>query len=378
LTRYQFVFSNKPIHRITRHLVFWLLFTIHLASQNILIGGYKEAERYRSFSEITTYLAFFLPFIIITSYVFMYFVLPRYVFIYRITAFIISIPVIFTVNIFAAYYAGVLYIHTAWQIPYHMIDLNANKYHLLVNGFWVPLTAMIITGGIRLTKKKILQEKENEELEKQRISKELKLQKTQIHPRFLFHSLSSLEENLHNKVHDSPITILKLSDLLSYVLYESDHDNVLLEKELEILRQYMELQKKNHSKYLGVSINMDIDTQYNNIAPLILFPFLASSFEYFSLNNIDQEYLKVDISAREEYLYFNLTSTGTNSIQTSYSVEPFWVDIKKRLQNLYPNNHSLFIKTSPNDFNLSLQLNIANTNKTGISRPYTLNAMYEY
>jgi sensor histidine kinase YesM len=378
LNSYQFIFSNKPTYRIARHLVFWILFTIHLASQNILTGGYNETEHYRSLSEIIVYLAFFLPFVIATAYFFMYFVLPRYFFVRRRTFFILSLLAIVSVNILVAFYAGLLYTHLARDISYGNIDLKTNKYHLLVNGFWVPMTAIFITSGIRGTKKWVLQQKENEVLEKEKISRELKLLKTQIHPRFLFHSLSSLEENLYNKTPDSPITILKLSDLLSYVLYESEYEHVLLEKELEILRQYMDLQKNNHSKYLGVSINIDIDTQHNHIAPLILFPFLASSFEYFSLNNIDQEYLKVDISAREEYLHFKLSSTVNNMIPANNSAEPFWADIKKRLQNIYPNNHSLFIKASPNDFNLSLQLNISNSNQKGPSRPFSLNAMYEY
>jgi sensor histidine kinase YesM len=379
LTRNQFVFSNKPIHRITRHLVFWIVFTLHLASQNFLVGGYKEAERLRSLPEILQYLAFFLPFFIVTAYFFMYVVLPQFLFTLRTKGFYLTLVMIFIINLFVANEEGILYIHYAMQLPYDKIDLNTNKYHVLVNGFWIPLTVMVITGGIRLTKKWIIQQKENEELEKQRISKELKLLKTQIHPRFLIHSLASLESNLYNKVSDSPNNILKLSDLLSYILYESDDDHVLLEKELEVLRQYMELQKINHAKYLGVHMNMDIDTQYNNIAPLILFPFLESSFEHFNLNTANQENMKVDITAKGEYLHFDLTSTGTDMFPNKENAAgPVWTDIKKRLQSQYPNNHSLYIKKSPHNFILQLQLNMANTLTTETVQSYSLKAVYEY
>ena len=80
-----------------------------------------------------------------------------------------------------------------------------------------------------------LQQRENERLAKQKLATELQLLKTSIHPRFLFHSLHTVQRYINNSPSQSSALILELSDLLSYVLYEKDENWVELEKELEII-----------------------------------------------------------------------------------------------------------------------------------------------
>ena len=244
------------------------------------------------------------------------------------------------------------------NIPYEKINFDLNKYNTIVNGFWIPLIVMGLSGGIRLTKKWILQQKANDLLIKQKISRELKLLKTQIHPRFLFNSLISLEDKLKKKQIDSPGFILKLADILSYILYESDGDHVLLAKEIEVIGEYMDLQKDNFPDTLYTSLDVDIPTYNLYIAPLIILPFLETSFEYLTVKDDSHKKITVDIKTDEETLFFALTCFEESPSENSFSQKSGWSDITKRIENLYPDDHQLILKSNINGIQIELQLKL--------------------
>jgi sensor histidine kinase YesM len=375
---YLFIFSNRNVYFISRHLAFWIVFIMHYGIQNILIGGYREPQHYRTLPELLLYILFFVPTLILSSYFFMYVILPDLLFKNKIKGFLISFFGLILFNGVTAYFIGRYYIHLTQQIPYGKIDFDLNKYNTIVNGFWIPLIVLLLSGGIRLTKKWIMQEKANTLLAKQKISRELKLLKTQIHPRFLFHSLYSLEENLRAEKADSPVFILKLADLLSYVLYESEGEYALLEKEIEVIREYLDLQKDNFKDSLHTSLDIHIQTANAYIAPLILLPLLETSFEYLLPRDTGARHMQIEIKADNEMLIFNLTFFEKNTTDFNFPRQSVWADITRRVENLYPNNHQLLLKTNKNDILIELRLNLMPSVNALKSHPYALHARYEY
>ena len=322
---YQFIFSNRPLYRVLRHLAFWTVFIFHYSLQNMLIGGTHEAVRYRTIPAIIQYDAFFFPAFMISAYFFMYVLIPHFLFQRKITAFVLAFSGLIALNLIAANYMGILYIHVSTGAPYDQIHFDANKYNFIVNGFWIPLIVMGLSGGIRLTKKWVLQQKANELLVKQKISREVKLLKTQIHPRFLFHSLNSLEDKLKKKQAGSPGLILKLADILSYILYESESDYVLVGKEIEVIGEYMELQKNNFPDSLRANLEINIPSFNLYIAPLILLPFVETSFECLTTNDDSDKNINVLINANEETLFFSLTCFEEYSSENNSSRQQIWV-----------------------------------------------------
>ncbi len=97
---------------------------------------------------------------------------------------------------------------------------------------------------------------------------EVLLLKSQIHPRFLFHSLNSIYDDMRNGSERSPGMLLNLSDLLSYILYESDEKLVPLEKELTLLQKYIDLEKVNWSDRLVINMETGVEEREKLIAPL--------------------------------------------------------------------------------------------------------------
>ncbi len=375
---YQFIFSNKPFFRLLRHLAFWVVFIFHYSLQNMLIGGIHEAARFRSIPQVIQYDAFFFPAFLLSSYLFMYIIIPCFLLRRKIAAFVLSFSGLMLLNIIAAYYAGNLYIHVVNRIPFDKIMFDSNKYNTIVNGFWIPLIVMGLSGGIRLTKKWVLQQKANELLMKQKISRELKLLKTQIHPRFLFQSLNSLEEKLKKKQSDSPEFILKLADILSYILYESESEYVLVDKEIEVIGEYIELQRKNFSDNLAANLDIDIPSFNLYIAPLILLPFVEKSFEYLTSKDDSKKNIDIIIRANGENLFFKLTCYEEYSAEHNLSQKQNWSEIAKRIESLYPNNHQLVLKSDSKGIQIELQLNMNGLPDNQNSSSWSPNLSYEY
>ncbi len=355
---YHFIFSNQFIYRLTRHVAFWVVFILHYSAQNSLIGGPNEAMHFRSIPSLIQYDLFFVPTFILTAYFFMYVIIPVFLFQRKNVAFILSFSALLLINIIAAYFTSIQYVRISMGIPYEKITFDLNKYNTIVNGLWIPLIAMGLSGGIRLTKKWILQQKANDLLIKQKISRELKLLKTQIHPRFLFNSLISLEDKLKKKQIDSPGFILKLADILSYILYESDGDYVLLTKEIEVISGYMDLQKDNFPDTLYTSLVIDVPPHDLYIAPLILLPFLETSFEYLTIKDDSHKNITVNIKTDGDILLFDLTCFEESPSENSFSHKQGWSDITKRIENLYPDNHQLMLKSNINGIQIELQLKL--------------------
>jgi hypothetical protein len=375
---YKFIFSNEPFYRLGRHLAFWAVFIGHYSLQNLLVGGPHEAASYRTIPAVLQYDAFFFPTFLLSSYFFMYTIIPRFLLQRKIAAFILSFSGLMLVNLFSAYYTGLLYIHVVNGAPFDKIPFNANKYNMIVNGFRIPLIVMGLSGGIRLTKKWVLQQKANELLVKQKISRELKLLKTQIHPRFLFQSLNSLEEKLKKKQGDSPGFILKLADILSYVLYESESEYVLVGKEIEVIGEYIEIQKKNFPENLKAHLEVHIPSFDLFIAPLILLPFVEKSFEYLTSKDDSGKNIDVVIRADEENLFFKLICFEEYSPEHSVSLKQNWSEIAKRIESLYPNNHQLVLKSDSKGIQIELQLNMNGSPNKPNTLSWSPNVSYEY
>jgi len=354
MNTHEFIFSNEPKYRIGRHLVFWILFSLHFIIQNLMIGGPGEARTSRTFLESASHFLYFLPIYLLSTYFFIEVLLPGFLFKQRYTAFVSSFLLLFIVSFIAIYYAGVLYLHNATAKPYGQIDFKANKYHAIVDGLFVPFMLFGIAAGIKFSKKWFQQQRENEKLAKQKLATELQLLKTSIHPRFLFHSLHTVEKHINNSSTQSPALILQLSDLLSYILYENDKNWVELEKELEIIRGYINLEEKSFDDNLVLKTEFPANTNNTFIVPCILLSFVEGSFEYFLETRQKQPLLSLTIQVNKNLLHYQMvfSRAGNEGVLPN---EKF-INMQKQLKNQYADLHQLSI--SQDDKNIMIDLKL--------------------
>lgn len=344
MTSQEFIFSNRPAIRLSRHLLFWLLFALHFTIQNLMIGGPGEAKTSRTFIESFSHLLYFLPLYLASTYFFLAVILPHTLYKKKYLLFTLCTLVLLALVITTCQWSGKLYIHTAWGVPYGDITFTQNKYHILVDGIFVPLMIWGIAGGFKVLKKWYEKQKENQLLARQKIATEIKLLKVQIHPRFLFHTLNSVQQQVHSLSNEAPAMVLRLSDLLSYLLYESDQDKVLLDKEIEIVQSYLKLQKADKKNKLSVSTEISGDPGNKTITPLILFAFAENYFEHFfdTVNLISHSLLKLEVN--ENKLHAVLEINFENRSQAFTLTEERLQLMKQQLQDLYPEQNK--IKTS--------------------------------
>jgi hypothetical protein len=197
------------------------------------------------------------------------------------------------------------------------------------------------------------------EVEIQNINIEKDFLKSQLNPHFLFNTLNNLYGLSVKKDDSAPEVILNLSDIMSYTLYESNSEKVALEKEIDFIKNYFELEKMRYPKDKNIQLEILGEDEISGlyIAPLMTFTFIENAFKY-GLRSSQNQFIKQEIAIKNDKFYFVLE----NDIDKTEIKKEFGgiglENIKKRLQLLYPNQHILNIKTSENSFRIELKINL--------------------
>ena len=344
MTNYDFIFSNKPSIRFFRHASFWIVFGIHFFIQSLLIPGVNEALTPRTPLESLINISYFLPIYIVSVYLFIEVIIPQLLFKNHYAFFFISMIGLLIFNFVTCYFSGLLYEHIELKMPYTQITFADNKYHAFVNGLFVSVIVLVITGGIKLAKKWLQKQKENEVLAQEKINTELQLLKIQINPRFLFHSLHAVKQHILNDSPSSSKLILQVADLLSYILYESDKDYIALEKELSVITDYIALEENTTIETLQMNTIVAGSVIGKYITPLILLSIVEAGFEFF-LENEQRQFSKLLIDVKDNQLDLQMIFNTANDHSIDlFSLTKKFENIRNQLNNLYPDNHDFWIE----------------------------------
>jgi LytS/YehU family sensor histidine kinase len=153
--------------------------------------------------------------------------------------------------------------------------------------------------------------------------------------------------------------ILKLSSLLSYMLYECKADLVSLEKELEVMKNYIDLEKERYGDNIEISLNVEGDVQNKQIAPLLLLPFLENAFKHGTSEQLEKPWLSLDVTVKQNIIKCKIANSKNEFVPLSE--KGIGIDnIKKRLSFLYPGKHELKIKDEGDFFVVSLLIELMN------------------
>ena len=190
---------------------------------------------------------------------------------------------------------------------------------------------------------------------------ELKFLKMQIHPHFLFNSLNTIYGFALKKRNEAPEMILKLSNLLDYILYQVKKPVVHLEEEIAHIKEYIELEKIRFQDTLKIEFNSTTDDENVQIPPMLLIPFVENAFKHGSLVN-GYLTLIVNVKCTEGTLTFN----AKNSMMAGDTPEQKGIGldtVEKRLKLLFPNSYELEVQEENGWFEINLR--IQNLTKNG-------------
>lgn len=193
------------------------------------------------------------------------------------------------------------------------------------------------------------------DLEIQNINIEKNFLKAQLNPHFLFNTLNNLYGLSIKKDDSTPEVILNLSDIMSYTLYESNTEKVALEKELDFIKNYFELEKMRYSTDKNIQLHIpegeDLSGLY--IAPLLTFTFIENAFKY-GLKGNKKQFIYLEIKVEDKKFSFQLENdVEQGQIDTEFGGIGI-TNARKRLQLLYPNKHQLDIENLEAKFKVNL------------------------
>lgn len=199
-----------------------------------------------------------------------------------------------------------------------------------------------------------------QELEKEKTLAELKALKSQINPHFLFNSLNSIYSLARKNSPNVPDKIIRLSDLMRHVIYNSDDDFILLTKEVEMVRNYIELQNLRTSENEKINFELAGEIEGKKVAPLIFLPFVENSFKHGLKSGAENAFVNIKLEVLGNNLSFEIVNSKGKSIETEdFKHKGIGIEnVKKRLELIYPGSHSLQITNTEETYKVILQVKI--------------------
>ncbi|MBK5286245.1 MAG: histidine kinase, partial [Bacteroidia bacterium] len=198
------------------------------------------------------------------------------------------------------------------------------------------------------------------ELQKDNLQLELNALKAQVNPHFLFNTLNNIYSLALRKSEKTPEMILKLSDMMRYLLYECNVAQVPLQKEINFINNYIELEKIRHDKNVKIDFSLTGNLDDSEIAPLLLIPFVENSFKHGVNALVGKGWVDIRLNIMNKKLSLVVVnSKPENNNGTGKEKGIGLENVKKRLELLYPGKYTLSIEPQEEKFlvNLSVDIN---------------------
>src|SRR5690606_23271534 len=203
---------------------------------------------------------------------------------------------------------------------------------------------MLLSTAVYVISSNFKTREDRKSLETEKLNAELAFLRSQINPHFLFNSLNNIYSLAYKKSEKTPEAILKLSEIMRYMLYESNEDLVLLEEEINYLENYIELQKLRFKEKVYVDLHVDIDEEGLRIMPLLLISFLENAFKH-GVSTDELKPIRIDIGVQKRRLHFK-AENAKNQVNKDQTRGVGLTNLKRRLQLGYPDRHTINIVES--------------------------------
>ncbi|SEQ71861.1 sensor histidine kinase [Neolewinella agarilytica] len=209
----------------------------------------------------------------------------------------------------------------------------------------------------------ITQNRIKDKAETETMQSELRFLKSQINPHFLFNTLNSLYALTLKKDDKAPDIVIKLSEMMRYMLYECNEPKVPLRKEINYLQNYLDLERLRQRKGIDIQLEVSGNVSDQMVAPLLLIPFLENSFKHGVNANIKDGFVKATLRVEPRSIHFILENSKGSIMPTQvHGNRPSGgiglVNVRRRLQLLYPDKYELDVKETPGTYAVHLDLQL--------------------
>lgn len=229
--------------------------------------------------------------------------------------------------------------------------------------YYFILISVIITGfaiGLRVIEQHALSEKRQKELEKEKLNSELAFLKNQVSPHFFFNTLNNIYSLIEINTKDAQESVLKLSKLMRYLLYESEHGETLLSQEIDFMTNYIDLMKLRLTQKVELSIDLPPKEPRLKVPPLLFIPFIENAFKH-GISYREKSFIHISMAVEENRIKFDCRNSVRQQNQQDGDENHSGIgleNVKKRLNLLFPDRHNLNIEQSTSEYHVLLEIAI--------------------
>jgi two-component system, LytTR family, sensor kinase len=228
---------------------------------------------------------------------------------------------------------------------------------VLLRSSLVTLLIITIGGVLTITKEFFNSEAKKKLLENEKLTSELNFLKSQINPHFLFNTLNNIYSLANKKSDQTELALLKLSQILRYVIYKSPHERVSLEQEITYIKDFIDLNRLRLVQKVKVFFEVKGETDGILLPPMLLIPFIENAFKHgVSYSHLSAINIFLESSDKNIFLrVFNLKNKSVKDRDSGIGLQ----NVARRLNLIYPDKHTLTIRDSTETFIVELKIDLS-------------------
>lgn len=341
-------------NRILQHFLFWFLYSI----ANISIGLSSQGDTLKE-SLVFNFLLMIPQ--ILASYYFAYFIISK---LFLKQKYVVAILLFALGTYFFSVVARVLVVHVGEPLfrmpPFEqesILEILTDIRKLFVQYIPSVFTGSFLFLFVKFFLEYKRKKEEETQLSKEKVEVELKTLKAQLNPHFLFNTLNNIYSLSLDNSPKTPLAIGKLSDILDHILYKCDSQFVSLNSEVELLKNYIELEKLRYDDRLEVNFNAEIDKNDYQIPPLLLLSLVENSFKHGAGEDSGSPKIWISIIQEKDIFIFEISNTISNDYAKKDKETIGLPNIKKQLDLIYGSNYEMIINSESNLFRVNLKIN---------------------
>ena len=348
------------VKRIGLHILFWICFFALFAYINILWdrSTFPHAPLMRLIKTSITAAFFELIPQIVFSYYLIYrainnIVKKKFNIIYNIFEITIVLFLCMLMYRMMDNYITIPYIYKAPQLIHPLLEPMRVT---------VAMLDIIFAFGLMLCIKSVrvqLAAKEREKnLIKEKLETELKFLKNQTNPHFLLNTLNNIYALARKKSDDTAEAVMRLSELLRFILYESNGSLIKLTDEIKVLEDYLELEAMRYSERLTVSFEKEIENDLYQITPLLLLPFIENAFKHGISETRFESFIYINIKVKNGILNFEIENSKDETACSNSTANIGLINVKRQLELTY-SDYKLDVQNEDNIYKVHLTINLS-------------------
>ena len=248
-------------------------------------------------------------------------------------------------------------------VIYWIADRNPDALQALLEQQGLIFASHVAVGGgstmLKIASDWTRNSRERQKLKAENLHSELKFLRTQINPHFLFNTLNSLYALTLKKSDRAPETVLKLSAMMRYMLYESNAKAVPLQKEVEYLHNYLDLERLRYGESADIIFELEGNIDEQQIAPMILVTFVENAFKHGLGRVLNGGFVHIVMLVEEEEMRFHIENAKPREVEAETGPGGIGLaNVRRRLDLLYPEGHELQILVTDQAYALDLYLDL--------------------